>query len=91
MHARLRSICSAAFTPRRVEEMRAFIESTANELLDKILSSGRIDMIADFAGPLPAIVIRENAWSAGEDHRQLGAWVIDRRKCWGIFSIIRIV
>src|SRR5271165_247515 len=56
MHARLRSTCSAAFTPRRVEEMRAVIQSVANDLIDRVIASGRMDMIADFAGPFPAIV-----------------------------------
>ena len=86
MHARLRSICSAAFTPRRVEEMRAFIESTANELLDKDHLSGRIDMIADFAGPLPAIVTAKMLGVPVEDHRQLGAWVIDLAEVLGNFQ-----
>ena len=56
MHARLRGICSAAITPRKVEELRAVIESIANGLIDKFIAKGRMDMLADFANPLPAIV-----------------------------------
>src|SRR5580658_5280678 len=44
-HARLRSICAAAFTPRRVEELRKAVESIADELIDKVISSGRMEMI----------------------------------------------
>jgi pimeloyl-[acyl-carrier protein] synthase len=86
MHARLRAICSAAFTPRRVEEMRQVIESVANELLDKVIVSGRMDMIADFAGPLPAIVTARMLGVPVEDHRQLGAWVIDLAEVLGNFQ-----
>src|SRR5580698_9778559 len=45
MHSRLRNICAAAFTPRRVEELRMVIESIANELIDKVIASGRMDVI----------------------------------------------
>jgi cytochrome P450 len=85
-HARLRGICSAAFTPRRVEAMRAVIESIANELLDKVIRSGRMDMIADFANPLPAIVTATMLGVPVEDHRQLGAWVIDLAEVLGNFQ-----
>ena len=55
-HARLRNICSAAFTPRRVEELRESIATTVDELLDRCIANGHFDMIADFANPLPAVV-----------------------------------
>ncbi len=31
--------------------MRAVIESIADELIDKVIASGHMDMIADFANP----------------------------------------
>src|ERR1700679_159890 len=37
MHTRLRKLCAAAFSPARVEELRAVIESIANELIDKVI------------------------------------------------------
>jgi pimeloyl-[acyl-carrier protein] synthase len=86
MHARLRAICSAAFTPRRVEAMRAVIESIANDLLDKVISTGRMDMLADFANPLPAIVTATMLGVPVKDHRQLGAWVIDLAEVLGNFQ-----
>ncbi|HKN61819.1 MAG TPA: cytochrome P450 [Candidatus Acidoferrales bacterium] len=86
MHGRLRGICSAAFTPRRVEAMRAVIESIANDLLDKVIVSGRMDMLADFANPLPAIVTATMLGVPVQDHRQLGAWVIDLAEVLGNFQ-----
>jgi pimeloyl-[acyl-carrier protein] synthase len=86
MHTRLRAICSAAFTPRRIESMRAVIESIANDLLDKVIDSGRMDLIADFARPLPAIVTARLLGVPAEDHRQLGAWVTDVAEVLGNFQ-----
>jgi pimeloyl-[acyl-carrier protein] synthase len=86
MHARLRSICSAAFTPQRVEELRKVIESIASELVDKVISSGRMDLIADFANPFPAIVTATMLGVPIEDHQQLGAWVIDLAEVLGNFQ-----
>src|SRR5277367_3060835 len=86
MHARLRGICSSAFTPRRVEAMRNVIESIANKLIDKVASSGRMDMLADFASPFPAIVTATMLGVPVEDHRQLGAWVIDLAEVLGNFQ-----
>jgi pimeloyl-[acyl-carrier protein] synthase len=86
MHARLRSICSAAMTPRRVEEMRTVIESIADGLIDKFIARGKMDMIADFANPFPAIVTATLLGVPVEDHRQLGAWVIDIAEVLGNFQ-----
>jgi cytochrome P450 len=76
-HTRLRSICAAAFTPRKVEELRAVVETIANELLDKVMEAGRMDMVADFANALPAIVTARLLGVPVEDHKQLHAWVLD--------------
>jgi pimeloyl-[acyl-carrier protein] synthase len=86
MHARLRGICSAAFTPQRVEGLRTAIDSIANALIDKFIASGRMDMIADFANPFPAIVTAKMLGVPVEDHRQLRAWVIDLAEVLGNFQ-----
>jgi pimeloyl-[acyl-carrier protein] synthase len=86
MHARLRAICSAAFTPRRVDSMRNAIQTVADELIDKVIASGRIDMLADFAVPLPAIITATMMGVPIEDHRKLGAWVLDIAEVLGNFQ-----
>jgi pimeloyl-[acyl-carrier protein] synthase len=86
MHSRLRGICAAAFTPRRVEELRAEIESIVDELIDKVICSGRMDMIADFANPLPAIVTAKLLGVPIEDHQQLHVWVLDLAEMLGNFQ-----
>jgi cytochrome P450 len=85
-HTRLRSICASAFTPRRVEELRGVIATIANELIDAIVPTGRMDLIADFASPLPAIVTARLLGVPVEDHEQLNAWVLDIAEVLGNFQ-----
>jgi cytochrome P450 len=85
-HARLRGICAAAFTPRKVEDLKRGIESIANDLLDKVMFHGQLDMIADFAMPLPAIVTAKLLGVPTEDHEQLHAWVLDLAEVFGNFQ-----
>jgi pimeloyl-[acyl-carrier protein] synthase len=85
-HSRLRGICAAAFTPRRVEELRSVIETITDELIDKVIASGRMDLIADFANLLPAIVTARLLGVPVEDHEQLHNWVIDLAEVLGNFQ-----
>jgi cytochrome P450 len=61
----------AAFTPRSVERLRTVIDSTADELLDRVMAVGEMELIAEFAGPPPAMGVPV------EDHQRLHAWVLD--------------
>src|SRR5579871_1932975 len=59
VHARLRGIVHKAFTPRLIDDMRGRIETISNDLLDRVERNGQMDLIADFALPLPVTVISE--------------------------------
>src|SRR5919199_6759841 len=52
-HARLRVLVSKAFTPRLVEQMRGCIQAFADALLDAVQGEEEIDLIGDYAFPLP--------------------------------------
>ncbi len=56
-HTRLRGAVTRAFTARRVEDMKPRIEASVDHLIDKVEAQGRMDVIADFARPVPSIVI----------------------------------
>jgi cytochrome P450 len=56
-----------AFTPRAVERLRPRIEQLVDELLDELLEQGGGDLIADFAFPLPVVVIAELLGIPAED------------------------
>ncbi|MCP4359269.1 MAG: cytochrome P450 [Chloroflexi bacterium] len=58
-HTRLRALVNQAFTPRRIEQMDGRIQAITNHLLDKAAVAGQMNLIADFALPLPVIVICE--------------------------------
>ena len=76
-HTRLRALANKAFTPRVVEQMRSHIQSVVNVLLDEVQPQGRMDVIADLAYPLPAIVIGEMLGAAPQDRDQLKKWSAD--------------
>jgi cytochrome P450 len=57
-HRRLRSLVSASFTPRAVERWRERARSVVEQVLDGI-NANEFDLIADFAGPVPTVVIAE--------------------------------
>jgi pimeloyl-[acyl-carrier protein] synthase len=85
-HTRLRGLCSQAFTPRRVEALREHIQDIANRLLDPLLAAGEMDLIADFAAPLPAIVTAEMLGVPISDHRHLKEWSSDFAEMLGNFQ-----
>ena len=58
-HRRVRGLMSKAFTPKSIEAMRGRIEEITRELLDKIGDKDDIDLIEEFAAPLPTQAILE--------------------------------
>jgi cytochrome P450 len=56
-HTRLRGLVAKAFTARRLEAMRPKIAALVETLLDAVEPRGGMDVIADFARPLPVLVI----------------------------------
>src|SRR6202041_2878080 len=85
-HTRLRPLASAAFTPRRVEQLRSHIQDVMDTLLDAVVSKGSMDVIADFAGPAPAIVTAELLGVPTADHAQLKDWAQDFAEMLGNFQ-----
>jgi cytochrome P450 len=73
-HTRLRSLVSRAFTPRMLERFRARIRTIVGESVDRARQTGRMDVIADLAFPLPATVISEMLGLPVEDHAQCRRW-----------------
>ena len=85
-HTRLRALASAAFTVRRVERLRSHIQEIMNDLLDRVAANGRMDLIADFASPAPAIVTAELLGVPVADHQQLKEWSADFAEMLGNFQ-----
>jgi pimeloyl-[acyl-carrier protein] synthase len=87
-HTRLRSLASSAFTPGRVRVLRSHIQQIADRLLDAATDghSGEMDIIADLAEPLPAIVTAEMLGVPTSDHRLLKTWTADFAEMLGNFQ-----
>jgi len=85
-HTRLRSLAATAFTPARVENLRSHIREILDDLLEPLLRSGRMDVIADLAAPLPAIVTAEMLGVPTEDANQLKDWSADFAEVLGNFQ-----
>ncbi|MGA8027352.1 MAG: cytochrome P450 [Bryobacteraceae bacterium] len=85
-HTRLRALCAVAFTPARVAALKGHIQDIANHLIDRVAGSGRMDVIADFANPLPAIVTAELFGVPVEDHQKLKDWSTDFAEMLGNFQ-----
>jgi cytochrome P450 PksS len=73
-HTRLRSLVHKAFTPSLVEQMRSRTQAIADDLLDRIVSTGEMDLINDFALPLPMTIITEILGVPRKDHHKFHKW-----------------
>ncbi|HEX8981370.1 MAG TPA: cytochrome P450 [Ktedonobacterales bacterium] len=58
-HRRLRALVSKAFTPKYIESLRPRVQEIADELLDAAQARGHMDIIEEYAFPLPINVISE--------------------------------
>jgi cytochrome P450 len=87
-HTRLRSLSSSAFTPARVRVLQSHIQQIAETLIDDVMASPRreMDVIADFAESLPAIVTAEMLGVPTSDHRSLKNWTADFAEMLGNFQ-----
>jgi cytochrome P450 PksS len=73
-HPRLRALVHKAFTPRLIEQMRSQIQILTDELLDAVEQKGEMDLIADFALPLPLTMIGRILGVPAEDNQQFHRW-----------------
>jgi len=73
-HTRLRRLVSAAFTARRIEALRPRIQKITDELLDAIAGHDQLDLIDEFAFPLPLQVICELLGVPMADRTSFRTW-----------------
>ncbi len=73
-HTRLRGLVQQAFSPRLVEGMRGRVETLADELLDRVKRRGRMDLIADYALPIPTTIIAEMLGVPVGDRHRIHRW-----------------
>jgi len=76
-HTRLRSLVSKAFTPRVVEGLRPRIQKIVDGLIARAAAAGSMDLIEEFAYPIPVNVICEMLGVPVEDHERFKGWSLD--------------
>jgi pimeloyl-[acyl-carrier protein] synthase len=85
-HTRLRSLAAKAFTPARIQVLKEHIREIVDRLLAEIRDKGRMDVIADLAEPLPAIVTAEMLGVPVDDYRRLKTWSANFAEMLGNFQ-----
>ena len=73
-HTRLRALVHKAFTPRLVERMRERVQTLADELLEEVARRGEMDLIDDYALPLPMTIITEILGVPTGDRHKFHKW-----------------
>jgi cytochrome P450 len=73
-HTRQRALVNRIFNPRVVDQMRPTIRLIVDELLDRAADHGKIDLIREFAFPLPATVVADVLGIPREDQLMVKAW-----------------
>jgi cytochrome P450 len=74
-HTRLRALIHKAFTPKMIREFEVRIQEISSGLIDRMLTKAdQVDFIADFAVPLPVVVIAEMLGIPKEDQPKFRRW-----------------
>lgn len=73
-HTRLRGLVSKAFTPRMIDNLIPRIQGVAHDLLEDIAGREEAELVADYAFPLPVIVIAEMLGVPHQDRQKFKDW-----------------
>jgi cytochrome P450 len=71
-HTKLRALITRAFTPRAVTDLEPRIREISRALLQPL--SGEIDLVAEYAVPLPLMVIAEMLGAPAGDYARFRHW-----------------
>ncbi len=73
-HREMRNLFAHAFRPKRIAELEPHIRGLANELIDGFITDGSCDWVAQFAVPLPLVVIGVQMGANPDDIWRIKAW-----------------
>jgi cytochrome P450 PksS len=91
-HTSLRALVHKAFSPRLIERMQERIQTLADELLDAVQGEGRMDLVRDYALPIPTTIIAQMLGVPVEDRHKFHRWsrtiVASNPSGWGMLKAI---
>ena len=73
-HTRLRGLVHKAFTPHLVERLRGRVQQLTDQLLDAAMKRRSMDLVADYALPLPVTIIAEMLGVPVGDRAKFHRW-----------------
>jgi cytochrome P450 len=74
-HARLRRLLQRPFGPRPVETLRAMVTARVDAAMAELGPRGAMDVVGDFAYPLPVAVFNEMLGLPDEDAPRVREWI----------------
>ncbi|MBA2617544.1 MAG: cytochrome P450 [Rubrobacter sp.] len=86
-HTRLRKFLHRGFNAEAIRGLRGQIQQIADELLDRVQGTGRVDVSEDFAFLLPAYVLSDFIGFPEEDRDRVVRWSVDFI---GFFNVVPI-
>jgi cytochrome P450 len=91
-HTRLRGLVQKAFLPGLIERLRERVQGLSEELLTAVEGRGRMDLIRDYALPIPTTIIAEMLGVPARDRRKFHRWsaaiVSSTSSRWGTLKAI---
>jgi cytochrome P450 PksS len=91
-HTRLRALVQKAFSPRLVERMRPRVQDLADGLLDAAQGCPCLDLVRDYAQPIPTTIIAEMLGVPVRDRHRFQRWsraiISINFSFWGIVTAI---
>ncbi|MBA3741832.1 cytochrome P450 [Sporichthya sp.] len=73
-HGRQRRLVGQAFGPKRVKQLSESIRAIGTELLDGIVDRGEVELLTEFAVPLPLMVIADALGVGRDDLDRFDRW-----------------
>jgi cytochrome P450 len=74
VHRYLRNMISSAFTAASIESLEPRIKNITNEMIDRVIDKGSMDLVRDLSYPLPVTVIAELLGIPSEDRDTFKRW-----------------
>jgi cytochrome P450 len=76
-HARYRGLVNKAFSARRVAQLEPSVQTIAADLVDTFIGDGRVELVGQFAVPLPLTVIADALGVSRDDLPRFKRWSDD--------------